>query len=240
MENNQTDFSSDISKFSNNINKSLKIGDVDINLDLSEYNDIKAIEVINNWETCLGMLGKQHLFKSKEIMKVIYCLLTDCYVINSINGTKLDLDLYDMTLDKFLRIDVIDGKNRDIKPRVFTVCNALVIFDCKDLKNYKIYELYNVSGIKEHYGSKVNFDMIIREMNLEPRYTGSISKLEDAFKEMSVINFKKDNDKIINNLEKFLLNATELESKIQKEYGKFYKIVKMRMRNNKTCLRDHV
>lgn len=238
MENNQTDFGSDINKFSNNIKKLIKINNIDINLDLTEYNNIKACETINNWEICLGMLGKINLFKSKELMKIIYCLLTDSCIINNINGNKLDLDLYDVALNRFLRIDVINEHDRNIKLRIFTVCNTLIVIDCKDLKNYKIYELHNINIIKEYYETnKINFDTLVNDIKLEPKLIACISDLEDDYKILSMVNFKKNDELIIKNFEDFLLHATEIEKKIQKEYLKFYKLVKINKKGKKNKIK---
>lgn len=228
MENSQIDFNSDISKFSNNIKKLIKISNVDINLDLSEYN-IGACELINNWQMCLSMLGKTNVFKRKNIMQIVYCLLTDSCTINNINGNKMDLDLFDLTLNRFLRMDIINENERYIKLRVFTVCNTLIVIDCKDLKKYKIYELHNVSAIKEYYGThKINFDTIVNDIKLEPKFIGSMSNLEDDYKILSIVKFTKNNESIVKTLEDFLLCATELEKKIQKEYKKFYKLAKIK------------
>lgn len=234
MENNQIDFNSDINKFSNNINKNIKINNISLTLNLFEYCDIRSCEIINNWEICLGMLGKSKLFKSKNIMKVVYCLLTDSCVINSINNTKSDIDLFDVILERFLRIDVIDDKERNIKLQIFPICNTLIIIDCRDLKNYKIYELHNIKSVKEYYGtSKINFDEIINDIKLEPIFTSSINKLMNDYKTISIINFKKDDGIIINKLNNFLLHEMEIEKKIQKEYCKFYKSAKLNKKKNK-------
>ena len=226
MESSQIDFNSDINKFSNNIKKLIKINNVDINLDLSEYNDIESCELISNWNMCLGMLGKSNLFKSKHVMKIIYCLLTDSCIINNINDNgNLDLDLFDLALDRFLRIDVVNENSRYVKLRVFTVCNTLIVVDCKDLKKYKVYELHNISAIKEYYGThKVNFDTIINDIKLQPKFIGSISSLINDYKIMSMIKLTKNDELVIKTLQDFLLCATELEKKIQIEYNKFYKL----------------
>jgi len=225
IENNQIDFDSDINELSNKLQKSVKINNVNVVLNLQEYCDIKSCDVINNWKLCLGMLGKMHLFKRKNIMKVVYCLLTDSCVINNVNGNKIDIDVFDVILDKFLIVDVIDETERNIKLRVFTVCNTLIIIDCKDLNKYKIYKLHNVYLIKEYYGiNKINFDTIANDIKLEPMFVGSIDELEDDYKKMSIINFKKDNGIIIDKLIRFLSYEMEIEKKIQKEYIRFYKL----------------
>src|SRR6266705_2541767 len=103
---NQIDLVSDLNKLSNIINK------ININLELVGFDDIVICETIKNWELCLGILGKSALLKTKNVMKVIYCLLNDCCIINTINGNKMDLDLFDTILDRFLRFDIVNEKKR--------------------------------------------------------------------------------------------------------------------------------
>jgi hypothetical protein len=227
METDEVDFNSDIEKYGNNFIKSLSINNVNININLIEYNDINIIDMINNWNMCLNMLDKSFLFKNKNVMKIIYCLLTDCCVIKNINGNNLDLDLFDPVLEKFLRVDVVNEKSRDIRLRVFTVCNTLIIFDCKDLSNYKIYEIFNIDQIKKHYDShKINFDKLINEMKIEPKIKSNLNNLTNDFKKHTVSNcIKNDKEDIIIKLDKFLLTYNKMEKKIQTEYIKFYKSI---------------
>ena len=229
MENKYINFDSDINKFSNNINKLIKINDIDINLDLTEYTNIKACEMIDNWNLCLGMLGKSNLLKNKDVMKILYCLLTDSCIINNINGNILPLDLFDPILEKFLRIDICDEKNRNIELRVFTVCNTLIVIDCKDLKNYKIYELYNIHLLKEYYcKNKVNLDTILNDIKIDPKFKGSIADIEDDYKKFTITNHIKNYGEIIDKLELFLCRSVEIEKNIQKEYKKFRKLIKLK------------
>lgn len=224
MENNQIDFISDINQFSKIINKHIIINNVNINLELTEYSNIKTCKTITNWELCLGILGKYSLLKTKEVMKIIYCLLSDCCIINNINGNKMDIDLFDVELDRFLRLDVVDEVKRIVKLKIFTVSNTMIVIDCKDLNKYKIYEIHNLETIKAYYKtSKVDFDTLIKDIKLKPKYIGSINELCNNYKIFALTNFKKDNGKIICDLENFLKNAIIIEKQINREYNKFYK-----------------
>lgn len=219
-------FDSEIVKYTNNLVKNIKINDVDINLNLIEYNDKRIIEILGQWQMCLSMLGKGNLFKTKDCMVIIYCLLTDCCKINTINDSKMDLDIYDPVLDRFQRLEIIDNTNRFIKLRIFTVCNRMIIVDCKDGKKYKIYELHNLGNIKEYYGTnKINFDDIVKSIKLEPIFVGNFSDLEDDFKRLALRNIKVDSFDIINSLEQFMSSCNDIERKIQKEYKNFIKVV---------------
>lgn len=224
----EIDFSSDINKYARFFIKDIIINNIDISLDLTEYNNIKIIEILNQWQTCLGMMGKAKFFKTKEFMKIIYCLLSDSCKINTINGNKIDLDIYDPIIDRFLRLDVIDENNRFIKLRIFTVCNTLIVIDCKDMKNYKIYELHNLSNIKEYYGTcKVNFDDIVKLLKLQPRFIGKLSDLTNDFKILSLNNIKINKGIIIKTLEEFVYISNNMEKKIQKEYKDLYNLIKI-------------
>ncbi len=226
MENNQIDFISDINKFSKIINKHVIINNTDINLELTEYSDIKTCKIITNWELCLGILGKYNLLKTKEVMKIIYCLLSDCCIINNIDGNKMDIDLFDLELDRFLRLDVVDEKKRTIKLKIFTVSNTMIVIDCKDLNKYQVYEIHNLDTIKGYYkSSKINVDTLIKDIGLTPKFIGSICEIRNNYKVFALNNFKKDNGRIIHDLEIFLTYMTNIEKQIKKDYNKFYKEV---------------
>lgn len=226
---NQVDFNSDIDRHVRLYIKDIQINNVDISLDLKEYTSKTIIELLIQWQACLAMLGKGNLFRSKEALKIIYCLLTDSCIIHTINGNKMDLDLYDPIFERFLRIDTIDNNNRFIKLRVFTVCKNLIVIDCKDTKKYKIYELYNIDIIKEYYGeSKVNFDDLVKTIKLEPKFTGNFCDLHNDFKRLSANNFVVDRNQIINELDNFMISYNAIERKIQQEYNKFYRSIKFK------------
>lgn len=224
MNSDQVDFKSHINKYSFSEKKLIKINNIDINLDLTHYKDLNIVDIVKEWQTLFGILGKSDFFKGNEVMKVLYCLLTDCCIINNINGNKLDLHLYDISLNRFLRLSTLNQKNRNFKIRIFTVCNVLIIIDCKDMDKYKIYEVYNLDKIKSHYQtSKINFDILVNDIKLEPIFVGDINNLKKDFKKLSIDKIKINKLKIIESLTKFINNSNEIENKIQKEYKKFIK-----------------
>ena len=235
MSNNETSFIQDIEKYSKNIDEVFYTHNCDLNLNLIEYNDIQIVDIIKNWKLYLGMIGKSMLFKSKDVMKVIYCYLSDCKIVNSINNNHVDIDMFDNIKNKFYRLETVHEKERLIKIKRFPICNSMIVIDNKNLNSYKIYELYNIDLIKEYYGTdKVNFDRVIKDIKLDPFFVGDFNKLEDSFKILSIINYKIDHDQLITQLEKFLVNSKELEKCITKEYDNFYKmILKERGNENK-------
>lgn len=228
MENNETDFLSDINQFAKNFEYRLSIKNELLKLSLKEYNNVQTFDAINNWKLCLEMIGKGHLFKSKEVMLIIYCLLTDNCIIDSINGKHIDIDLFDVNLNKFSRFEVIDDQQRYVRLRIFPICDHMIIIDTRDLKKYKVYELYNIQIIKEYYGThKADFDQIIKDIKLEPKFIGDIRDLVDDFKKLSIVYFQLNRDDEIEKLEKFMVQCHELECKIMKDYNCFYKQAKI-------------
>ena len=189
MDETQIDFKSDINKFSDNKNKLVRINNLDINLNSLYYENKNLLEVFQKWLTCFEILGKGNLFRSKSIIKILYCLLTDCSSIITINNIKTELDLYDESLERFLRIEVIDKNNRFIKIKIFPICDSMVIIDCSDFKSYKIYELHNLQLIKKCYGTnKINFDLIKNNIGIYPTFIGNITNLQNDFKCLSCKN----------------------------------------------------
>ena len=221
---NEIDFNTDITKYAKPLIKDITINNITLTLDLTIYDNKKTIEVLKQWQTCLAMAGKGNLFKTKSCMVIIYCLLTNNCKVNTINDNKMDLDMYDMVLDRFQRLDVIDGENRFIKLRIFTVCNSLIVVDCKDTKTYKIYELHNLANVKEFYGgAKINFDSVVKDIKLEPKFVGKYVELEGDFKRLGMENMRVSGEDTINVLQHFLDTCVGIEKQIQREYGKFYK-----------------
>jgi len=214
---NQTDFITEIDKYKVIIDKNIMVSDIDFTINLSKF-DKKACNIINNWKDCLDFLGKSHLFKTKQIMKIVYCLLTNNYIINNVNGNQIDLDIYDPILNRFLRIDIADEKNRYIKLKVFSVCNAQIIIDCKDLRKYKIYEIHNIAAIKEYYGTnKINIDVIVTELQIQPKFVGTITQLNNDYKKLINIDTY---GLIITELENFMKHSIKLEKQILCEFKK--------------------
>lgn len=229
MDSDQIDFNSHINKYTINLNKLIKINNIDINLDLTCYDNVNLVDIIKEWQTLFGIIGKPNLFKKNNVIKVLYCLLTDCCTINNINGIKMDLDFYDFNLNRFLRFNVLDEKNRNIKLRIFTVCNILIVIDCRNMNQYKIYEVYNLDKVKNHYQKqKINFDILISDIKLEPIFIGNIDNIEENFKKLSIAKIKINKFKIIDSLEKFIYYNGQLENKIQKEYTQFSKTFQKR------------
>lgn len=227
MDNNDTSFIQDIEKFSKKRNKDINIQNCDLNLNLIQYNEIGIVEPLKNWKLYLGMIGKNILFKSKDVWKVLYCYLSDAMLLESINGNKVDIDLYDKYKNRFYRLETVNEKERNIKIKIFPICNNMIVIDNKNPKSYKIYELYNLNLIKDYYDTnKVNFDQILKDIKLNPFFTGNVDELENDFKKLSVVNYKIDHGELIEQIEKFLSNSRELDKNIMKEYKKFYNSAK--------------
>jgi hypothetical protein len=213
------DLDSDLIIHSKNISKITKFNDIFIDMVLIEYNKELA-ELLNNWNICVKVLKKEYLFKTKKIFSIIYCLLSDCYNIVSLNNQSYDIDLFNIILDKFLRFDIVNI-NRNIKLKSFTICDSMVIIDCYRLDKYKIYELFNINSIKKYYDTNIiDFDILIRDINIKPVFVGSIDNLEEDYKKLSIINYKYDHQQIINNLKNMVKYQNNMEKKIVSEYKK--------------------
>lgn len=215
------DFHKDIYRHSKNISKTINLNSTNVMLNLLVFNDKEICDCLLKWELCLGILNKHNLIKTKFIFKIIYCILYNCNVIDNINGKLFDLDIYDDVLERFLRLETIDEINRMIKLRVFTVCNTMVVIDCKDLSNYKIYEIYNVDSIKKYYeSSKINFDSFIKIMNLKPIYSGSLYEIKANFGRLAHDLIEYNYGKFIDILDNFIKHDINIEKQIIKEYKK--------------------
>ena len=215
-------FNSDIKQHATNFNYQVKIQDTVLNLNLDGYNNINTYETLKKWQTCFSLLGKGNLYPSKDVSIILYCLLTDASLIKTINNNKVNIDLYNPVIDRFYGLETITKLNRNIKLKIFPICKTLVIVDWKGFPTYKVYELYNLDQVKEYYeNKKANFDTIIKDINLKPKYIGQVNKSD--FKALSINNFVIDKQKIIKMLEDFMIKYKKLERQIQKEYKRAFK-----------------
>lgn len=221
------DFFNDINKLSKNI-------DIpnDIKLNVKSFTDITTTNLILKWRQCFQFLGKEHLFITKKIQKIIYCLLSDCTIINSVNGQDTNLTFYDTTHKSYYGFDVINNDNRIVKIKLFNVCNQMVIIDCKQYPTYKIYHLYNLDIIKEYYGtSKINFDNVIQSICVMPIFIGNINNLVTDYKTLSLdkfkISYKRNVIFVLSYLEKTRAIENEI-IKVQNELRDIYKAQMMR------------
>ena len=206
------DFASDIKSQTYTFNKIVKVNNFDLNIQLVSYKE-DVCDIFSNWQTILQMLGKNN--KSENIIKILYCLLSDCCFIKTIQNEKSILDLYDIGLEKFVRVGVVNEKNRIIKIRVFNVCDSFIVFDCKDMKNYKVYELNNLLELKSYYESnKINFDKIVKELNLRPFFMENIKNLKSNYKILSINRRRLDKCKYIESLSKYIKDQNVIEKKI--------------------------
>lgn len=218
--NDEINLKTELLQYCINLSQNIEIKGTILNLNLKAYNNISIINELNKWQSCFGILGKGNIYVTKEISKIIYCLLTDAYVLEYINN----IDLFNPILSRFLQIESLTKNNRTIRLRLFPICNTLIIVDWKQYPNYKIYELYNINQVKEFYRSnKVNFDMVVQDIKLQSVFTGDITDLENNFKILGLNSVKDNREHQINLLETFLSNYRILEREIQKEYRKLIK-----------------
>ncbi len=218
--NDEINLKTELLQYCTNLSQNIEIKGTTLNLNLKAYNNIGIVTELSKWQSCFGILGKGNIYVTKEISKIIYCLLTDTYVLEDINN----IDLFNPIFSRFLQIEPLSKNNRTIRLRVFPICNTLIIIDWKQYPNYKIYELYNIDQVKEFYRSnKVNFDTVVQDIKLQPVFSGDISDLESNFKILGLNRFKDNREHQINLLETFLSNYRILEREIQKEYKKLIK-----------------
>jgi hypothetical protein len=214
------DFYNDINKYSTNI---IKNYDINTKLDLQQYNDNNIVKLLLKWKSCFEFLGKNPLFISKPIQKIIYCILSDCSIINYINKTLTNLSLYDELQQDFWGFDVVININSIIKIKLFNVCDRMVIMDCTKYPIYKIYHLYNLSMIKDLYKtSKINFDIIKRDMCLVPMFVSNINNLFNDFKKLSASNFNMNLKRNMMFVESYVKRVKVLEDQILKVQNELF------------------
>jgi hypothetical protein len=226
----QVDFGSLVSQYISKYDKIIHYNNSNIGINFIDYSHQKIIEVIKEWKTLLSLIGKQNLFIKKNIVHVIYSILSDLPIIEKINNHATDLHFYDHIMNRFLRIDYVTETNRYFKIKIFNVCNTLTLFDFNHSNKYKIYEIYNLNQIKEYYGSKkINFDQLAQDLALEPIYSSNIVNLNEDRHKLSIENKNNILDKsfIIKTYTKFIKKNNQLEKKIQKWHQEFIKLKKI-------------
>ena len=217
----------DIDKFKQIIDMKIVINNSTVNAILEDYNQYQLCNILTNWYTYSNFLNKQYIFQTKYITRIIYCLLTDVNIIKTINNNRIDIDIYDPVLDKFWQFDIITKNKPNIKFKIFNICNNMIVFDCRN-DVYNIYRLYDLSKIKELYmSSSVDFDLLLKDIQLEPVIIIDPTNLEKDFKKLS---YKNTEDHYLDNLiitVQTLMNKNDkMETKIQKYYKNIYNPIK--------------
>lgn len=214
----------DINEYKNIVLKDIKIKDSVVNIELEQF-DKNIIKKIEEWITLLQYMKKSHILCSNYLTKIYYCLLSDCCIVNKINNHKIKVELYDTVFNKFQQFQTINENERLIKINIFKICNELIIFDCKNIEEYKIYKIYDLCLLKEIYGEEVNMDKLIKEIKLTPIFTGNINRLSNDFKKLSYKNMDicKKYGELINLFDIMMTNNKKMETKIKTAYNKFYK-----------------
>lgn len=218
----ELDFYNDINKLSHK----METTKLNIKLNLQMYDDINIIDTILKWKTCFEILGRKDLFMTPNIQKVIFSLLSDCGIINYINKNETtNLALYDTINESFWGFGCIDNNNRNIRIKLFNVCNKMVIVDMIKYPVYKIYYLYNLDIVKNFYGSqKINFDNVIKDISLEPVFIGNINNLKNDYKKMSVSKFELCNKQYIDYIKSYTKLTKQLNTQINNTLREIYGI----------------
>lgn len=217
---NEINLKEDLYQYSQKVSYKYSINNIDLNLSLFSFNNIKISNILHKWQSCFGILGKGNIFHFKDVSKIIYCFLTNSCILDNIDGDKVNIDLFNTVTSRFYQVNVLTKIKRVIKLKIFPICDTLVVIDWKNFPDYKIYELYNTKQVKDFYkNKKISFDTIIKDISLEPKYMGNIDELDKDFKILSIV----DKEKNIKNLENFLSSHLAMEKQIQKEYKNFIK-----------------
>jgi hypothetical protein len=131
--------------------------------------------------------------------------------------------LYDELQQDFWGFDVVININSIIKIKLFNVCDRMVIMDCTKYPIYKIYHLYNLSMIKDLYKtSKINFDIIKRDMCLVPMFVSNINNLFNDFKKLSASNFNMNLKRNMMFVESYVKRVKVLEDQILKVQNELF------------------
>lgn len=220
---NNLNFLSDINKYSSSNKKNIKFNDVNLSVETNQYNDRNIIPVIDNWKSCLELLNRSNVLVEKEFMKIVYAILSDAVVVNTINGLENKIDLYNSYLDIFLNLETVNKSRRIIKMKPLIICNTLIVVDCKNIDLCCVYEIYDIDKVKDYYkDSKIDFDRLIDDLHLTPKVKFSLNHLNKYFKILSSKNVEYNMTVTIRQLQKYIEYQNELEKRISSEYDKLF------------------
>jgi hypothetical protein len=146
--------------------------------------------------------------------KILYCLLTNSVKIIKNNDS---MDCYNIDLDKRIRIRVINHDSDIINIRETNEYDYVVIFDCTDMHNYKMYEidnniLYDMSELLQSN----KFTVIKKYYDIKYDYMSSINDIDNDLKIFSVQKQNKTVDMYLNDINQKLIEISSLEDKIFK------------------------
>lgn len=175
-----TNFNTDMKKYSTQKCIEVNISNVNITLNTTHYRKKSACETFLKWYDCLTIMGKNLI--NKNTMKLVFCLLSKYCIVNDFNGIEIDIDLYNPLTNTFANFAIIDYNKTEIKLKPFTVCDMMIIIDCRNMSRYRVYELFNIQELKKHYGGKIDFDKLTDELHLLPYLICNIRDLALDFK----------------------------------------------------------
>ena len=139
-------FDDDIEKLS--ISSTINYNDE--NITYKSYDNKIIAEKLKDWYNIFT------LCRSKLVTKPIYFKLLYCYLTNSLKVTEnYDYDVINLDYSKKIRIKIIDNNNSIIKIRPNSIYDTVIIFDCTDMRRYKIYQ----------FSSKILLNIIIENNN---------------------------------------------------------------------------
>ncbi len=162
----------------------------------------------------VGSLGStiKNPMKTKGVIKILYCLLSDNYQIERLSKAKSPIEFYNPIIDKLHKLVVIN-EQRIFKLKKLSLVDSLIIFDCKNMNNYKIYEIYEPARLKKIYGNRVRIEELIKDIKIEPIFIGDVNELENNFKILSYPNFKQNKKVYLTKIVKELKNYALTEKK---------------------------
>lgn len=231
---NNLNFLSDINKYSSKTKKNIKFDGADLSVDVTKYNNIDVIHVIDNWISCLELLNRSHVLVEKEFMKIIYAILSDTVIVNTINGLENKIDLYNSYSDMFLNLETVNESRRSIKVKPLIICTTLIVIDCKNLNSCRVYEIYDTNKIKDYYqDSKIDFDCLRDDLRLIPKVEFNLNNLNKYFKILASKNAGYNMTVSIKQIQKYVEYQNELEKRILAEYDKIFD--QLRLTNSTTC-----
>lgn len=218
---NNLNFLSDINKYSSNNKKNIKFNNIELSVETTRYDNRDIIPVIDNWKSCLELLNRSHILVEKEFMKIIYAILSDAVVINTINGIENKIDFYNSYLDIFMNLETVNKSRRIIKVKPLIICNTLIIVDCKNLESCRVYEIYDIDNIRDYYqDSKIDFDCLRDDLQLTPKVKFDLNRLNKYFKILSSKNAGYNMTVSIKQLQKYIEYQNELERRMLLECDK--------------------
>lgn len=215
------EFVSEVNRNTKSITKTITRDNCPIKLDLFVYDKPELADIYLKWQTFYDALGKKSnydpdIMRNYQFLKMIYCLLTGHKLINKINGFSRQSDIYDERKDKIYKLIIVKTSSKLIQLQTNVKYDSIKLFDCIDMKKYRILEISNTSSFID-FCPDMTLNELVSAFKIPTQISGNIYNLKNNLYKPS-LSETIDIETCLMKMEKYIQLQWQLEHKINKTH----------------------